>query len=202
MKGESVILIVTIFFIVNAYKDNKYSDYLKSMKKYYNMAIIGFAGLSFYLFIKKYPSHAYSGISAARQLVKTLPVDQSASYLFDPLFQNVDFGFTKKPPLNPIPSPSSIYQRPVDRITTTLDGGSGFGAEKTTKRSVSETKKKFVASEQNWKCGQCQNQLNAWFEIDHKHSLEKGGTNHISNLVALCRECHGKKTAMERMGVF
>ncbi|ADX06489.1 hypothetical protein 162276082 [Organic Lake phycodnavirus 2] len=52
---------------------------------------------------------------------------------------------------------------------------------------------------QNWKCGECQKQLPAWFEVDHTIRLEHGGTNEISNLVALCRDCHGKKTAMENM---
>ena len=68
-----------------------------------------------------------------------------------------------------------------------------------TKRSVSETKKKFVAARQGWKCGDCGNQLSAWFEVDHKIRLEYGGSNHIDNLVALCRECHGKKTAIENL---
>ena len=68
-----------------------------------------------------------------------------------------------------------------------------------TKRSVSETKKKYVASQQDWKCGECNKQLNAWFEVDHKVRLEYGGGNEVGNLVALCRECHGKKTAMENM---
>jgi 5-methylcytosine-specific restriction endonuclease McrA len=70
---------------------------------------------------------------------------------------------------------------------------------KKTKRSVSETKKKFVAARQGWKCGDCQDQLNAWFEVDHKIRLEYGGSNHIDNLVALCRDCHGEKTAMENL---
>ena len=62
-----------------------------------------------------------------------------------------------------------------------------------------ETKKKYVAAQQNWKCGDCGEQLNAWFEVDHKIRLEHGGGNDVQNLVALCRECHGKKTAMENM---
>ena len=70
--------------------------------------------------------------------------------------------------------------------------------KKGTKRSVSETKKKFVASNQNWQCGACRKQLNAWFEIDHNVRLEHGGSNHVDNLVALCRECHGKKTTIEK----
>ena len=40
--------------------------------------------------------------------------------------------------------------------------------EKKIKRSVSETKKKYVASMQDWKCGGYDSKLNAWYEIDHK----------------------------------
>ena len=67
------------------------------------------------------------------------------------------------------------------------------------KRSVSETKKKYVASGQNWLCGDCGDKLSAWFEIDHAIRLDRGGSNEVENLVALCRNCHGKKTAMENM---
>ena len=67
------------------------------------------------------------------------------------------------------------------------------------KRSVSETKKKYVAAQQHWNCAHCNNELTAWFEIDHKVRLEDGGSNHVDNLVALCRECHGKKTGMENL---
>ena len=68
-----------------------------------------------------------------------------------------------------------------------------------TKRSVSETKKKYVASSQDWKCGQCKQQLDHTFEIDHKIRLEYGGGNDVQNLIALCRNCHGRKTASENM---
>jgi 5-methylcytosine-specific restriction endonuclease McrA len=91
--------------------------------------------------------------------------------------------------------------------SSSYGGTGGTGGEtkmmnsgkRATKRSVSETKKKFVASRQNWKCGDCSQQLNAWFEIDHKVRLEHGGSNHVDNLVALCRECHGKKTTIENL---
>ena len=69
----------------------------------------------------------------------------------------------------------------------------------TFKRNVSETKKKHVASLQNWRCGHCKDQLTAWFEIDHVIRLDCGGGNEIENLSALCRNCHGKKTAYENM---
>ena len=52
---------------------------------------------------------------------------------------------------------------------------------------------------QDWKCGDCRQKLNAWFEVDHKTRLEYGGSNEVDNLVALCRNCHGKKTAFENM---
>ena len=68
-----------------------------------------------------------------------------------------------------------------------------------TKRSVSETKKKYVAAQQEWKCGHCESQLDHTFEIDHKVRLEYGGGNDVQNLIALCRNCHGKKTASENM---
>ena len=71
--------------------------------------------------------------------------------------------------------------------------------KKGTKRCVSETKKKYVAAEQGWKCGACKKQLPAWYEVDHTVRLEHGGSNHIDNLVALCRDCHGQKTANENL---
>jgi 5-methylcytosine-specific restriction endonuclease McrA len=203
MKGEIIIFIITAFFILNTYHDNKYTQYLKSMKKYYTMAIIGFAGLSFYLFIKKYPNQAFTGIGAARQLLKTLPVDKSAGYLFDPIvngtFNTTFFNKDIKPYTGGINNVSSIDS--MSSINNINKRTNNETKQSTTKRSVSETKKKYIASQQGWKCGNCNNQLNAWFEVDHKHSLETGGTNHISNLIALCRECHGKKTAFERMGI-
>lgn len=202
MKADLLVLIITVFFIANAYQDNKYTKYLKSMKKYYNMALVGFAGLSFYLFMKKYPSHAYSGIGAARELLKTLPVDSSAGYMFDPIFNTVDINLSKQHYQQPNTVMSTVYAiSPTTEKQTHTPVSTDTSTQKTTKRSVSETKKKYVASQQGWKCGHCQSQLNAWFEVDHKHSLETGGSNHVSNLVALCRECHGKKTSMERMGM-
>jgi hypothetical protein len=80
--------------------------------------------------------------------------------------------------------------------------GANMGAnagQPNTKRSVSETKKKFVAAQQGWTCGACKKQLPAWFEVDHKTRLDQGGSNHVDNLVALCRDCHGKKTAFENL---
>ena len=66
-------------------------------------------------------------------------------------------------------------------------------------RKVSESTKKMVASNQQWRCFMCHNLLDYSYEIDHNVPLFAGGTNHISNLHALCRNCHGKKTIAERV---
>lgn len=65
-------------------------------------------------------------------------------------------------------------------------------------RSVSQTTKKIVASNQQWKCNICRNLLNYTYEIDHIIPLYKGGTNNPNNLQALCRNCHGEKTVMDK----
>ena len=83
-------------------------------------------------------------------------------------------------------------QNSVNKIMTSGKTGGGTGP---TKRSVSESKKKFVAAQQGWKCGDCKRKLPGWFEVDHVIPLQHGGSNAVDNLVALCRDCHGKKTA-------
>ena len=69
--------------------------------------------------------------------------------------------------------------------------------KKTTKsiRNVPESVKKYVAANQYWKCKNCKNLLDETYEIDHILALEDNGTNDLENLQALCRNCHGKKTA-------
>ena len=62
------------------------------------------------------------------------------------------------------------------------------------KRKVTQLQKKVVASKQKWNCGHCKKTLDASFEVDHIVPLYKGGTNDSSNLMALCRNCHGMKT--------
>mgnify|MGYP006089445421 CR=1 FL=1 len=62
------------------------------------------------------------------------------------------------------------------------------------KRKLSNTHKKFIASSQKWRCNICKNTLDHTYEIDHINPLYKGGNNLTNNLQALCRNCHGKKT--------
>ena len=69
---------------------------------------------------------------------------------------------------------------------------------KTTKRNITNTEKKIVASNQQWKCNICHNILDYTYEVDHIKALYQGGDNNLVNLQALCRNCHGKKTVLER----
>ena len=69
------------------------------------------------------------------------------------------------------------------------------------KRNVTSLTKKMVASNQEWKCGTCGQILDFTYEIDHHIPLFKGGTNDVSNLIALCRNCHGKKTLIENNNI-
>jgi hypothetical protein len=75
-------------------------------------------------------------------------------------------------------------------------GGRVYGTEK---RNVTNLMKKKVAADQRWICAHCQETLDESYEVDHKLALYRGGTNEIENLVALCRNCHGKKTMAERL---
>ena len=66
------------------------------------------------------------------------------------------------------------------------------------KRAVTDAQKKKVAAGQMWKCATCKATLSHVFEVDHIKPLFLGGGNTGDNLQALCRECHGKKTADDK----
>jgi hypothetical protein len=160
---------------------------MMSFKKYYTMIFYGILGIGIVLLLKqKNWSERKQMLANANNLVQYMPIDKTAMSLLNPLF---DFTNTTKEfhddNDNPLPfNAKNSFQ------------GSGFPA---TKRNVSETKKKFVASSQDWKCGDCQQQLDHTYEIDHRLRLQYGGSNDINNLVALCPHCHRKKTATEIM---
>ena len=85
-----------------------------------------------------------------------------------------------------------------DDIINTLKTKKMTNEEKN-KRNVSNTVKKLIAANQQWKCNKCQELLDASYEVDHVIPLYKNGTNHVNNLQVLCRNCHGKKTILDRL---
>jgi hypothetical protein len=193
MKLELIIFGITGFLLYNSYHDGKYTKYFMSYKKYIQMATIALVGFSLYIMIKRNPLQTKNLLLYANNAVKYMPIDKTSMSMISPIFDftnnNKNFMENFNSDLNPGYSFNTSPQE--QRI---LHSG-----HKATKRSVSETKKKYVASNQNWKCGDCGIKLPGWFEVDHKIRLEHGGGNDVGNLVALCRECHGKKTAMENM---
>jgi len=192
MKLELIIFGIAGFLIYNTYRGNKYSKVLLSYKKYYQMIIIAIVAFSIYMLVRRDPTKSKQMLLYANNMIKYMPIDKSSMSIISPIFDftntnkgfmgemntNIDAGYNSIIPPNPLGINS---------------------ARKATKRSVSETKKKYVAYLQDWNCGKCNNRLNHTFEVDHKIRLENGGGNDVSNLVALCRECHGRKTAFENM---
>ena len=158
------------------------------------MAIIAIVGISIWLLLKRDPEKCKNILLYANNMVKYMPIDKGSMNMISPIldFTQGEGGFMYQM------NRQEQQERKILESGHAIGGGSGSGG-KATKRSVSETKKKYVDSQQNWKCGKCNKQLNAWFEVDHKVRLEYGGGNEVENLVALCRECHGRKTAMENM---
>ena len=176
MKINFVIFLITAFLIANTYYDGKFTEYLMKGKKYYKMATFAFVGLSIYLFINKNPGESKNLVKHATDLIRYMPVDSNTSDMLTPLFD-----FT-----NARDKLNQLNQTPQMKRMMNSGGGS--------KRCVSETKKKYVASKQGWKCNSCGEQLNHTFQVDHKIDLQDGGSNHVDNLIACCRNCHGKKT--------
>ena len=159
------------------------------------MAFIAFIALCFYIMIKRNPSQTKNMLLYTNNMIKYMPIDKSSMDMISPIFDlsTKSRGFMEgfNTELNPgfNYDPTIIAQQQRNLLS----------GPKPVKRSVSETKKKYVASMQDWKCGQCNKKLSHTFEVDHKIRLEHGGGNDVTNLVALCRECHGEKTAMENM---
>ena len=147
MRPELWVLIVAGFFAVNAYYDNKYLKILKSWKKYYQMAGIAFVGISSYAYIKKFPEKSHGFIHNANGFIKHLPIDSDAGDFLSPMLD-----LTKKSffgPATNVDYKDTNQQIPPQQKRMMASG------KNSNKRSVSETKKKYVASIQDWKCGNC-----------------------------------------------
>jgi len=173
MKPSFLIIIITALLAYNTYYDNFLIKTFTTYQKYYKIAGIIILGIGFYIMVQRNPKESVNTMNALNQYINVMPIDKQSKDLITPFL---------------------TYNKKEERGTNRLLQNS-----RTHKRSVSETKKKFVASNQNWCCGDCKEKLPAWFEVDHKQRLDQGGSNDISNLVALCRNCHGKKTSLENI---
>jgi hypothetical protein len=179
------IVILTICFICYDGYYNRFGrlHHYWGLRRHAKLACMCAGALIFYLSMRTSPIHSqqmmihlYNAMGGKR----SIPWSPEAMRAVAPV---TDFTSMATSPPAPVPVP---YTAPT-------------GGTKATKRCVSETKKKFVAARQNWTCDVCHKMLTHTYEIDHRTRLEFGGSNDADNLVALCRECHGQKTAMENM---
>ncbi len=208
MRIELWIFFITAFLIYNTYYDGKYTKLLKDNMKYIKIGIIGFGGLILYLFLKRHPGESHSLFKHAAAIIKYMPIDKNSKSLVSPFLDITNnssfFSPQKVSNTNDVngnisPAMQSNQGNNYNHYGGGSRGSSNNNFRKPIKRSVSETKKKYVASSQSWTCNHCKQQLDATYEIDHVIELQNGGTNDITNLVALCRNCHGKKTMMNRL---
>jgi len=186
MKINFLIFVITAFLVANTYYDGKFTEYILKGKKYFRMATFAFVGLSIYLFINKNPNETKNLVKHATDLIKYMPVDNNTRDMLTPIFD-----FTNaRDKVNELGQQSNISYKIQPQMPNPINS-----RYTNTKRSVSETKKKYVASQQSWKCNMCNQQLTHTFQVDHKIDLQFGGTNEVSNLAALCNNCHANKTS-------
>lgn len=211
VKTEYIVFIITAVLIVNTYYDGHLIKMFQSNQKWIKMATFGFVGLSLFMFLRRNPENSRQLFYHANDIIKYMPISKGTADMITPFFD-----MTGVPPPHGGCAIGGAMSSAMGARTAqpSFGGGTPGGTpgghpgmssserrvlnsgKGSSKRSVSETKKKYVAAQQGWKCGDCQRQLPAWFEVDHVIALEHGGSNHVDNLVALCRDCHGKKTAM------
>ena len=214
VKAEYIVFIVAAFLIVNTYYDGHLMKMFQSNQKWMKMAMFAFAGLSLFLFLRRNPENSRQLMYHANDIIKYMPISKGTADMITPFFDMTrvsppnDGGAMGGASGGAMGGASGGAMSSAMGAPSSHGGGGGGGGgspaerrilnsgKNSSKRSVSETKKKYVAAQQGWKCGDCQRQLPAWFEVDHVIALEHGGSNHVDNLVALCRDCHGKKTAM------
>lgn len=191
MRLELWLFLITCAIVLHIHSDGKYLKMVMGYQKQMKMAGVILVAFVLYVLLKKNPANAQNILLTSNEYLKYLPVDKNTSSMISPILDFTAKHSYANDMSNPIVRVPNAHSRAKEIM---MNSG-----KKGTKRSVSETKKKFVASRQAWKCNGCSEQLNAWFEVDHVIRLEHGGSNHVDNLVALCRECHGKKTTIENL---
>jgi hypothetical protein len=160
MRIEIILFLITAFLVANIYTDGKYYKLLLSWKKYYQMAGIVFGAFVLYWLLKKNPKRAGEMIRTSNEYLKYLPIDHNTSSFISPILD-----FTAKQSYGEAAATGAIAGASANPILNLFQPGPTYSEKRIlesggktieipqqkTKRSVSETKKKFVASRQNWK---------------------------------------------------
>ena len=199
MKLELAFLAIVVFFIYNTLHDGIYIKNIFKYKKHFQIAVICIIGFSLYLLFKRDPLRLKKILLSSTNMIKYMPIDKNSMDLISPIidFSNSDKSFMND--LNESLHENYSHANVLNGLSNSNTNNTGNANNKSTKRSVSETKKKYVAASQDWICKRCNNKLNAYFEVDHVIRLQNGGSNEVANLVALCPGCHREKSALETM---
>ena len=201
MRIEIIILLVAGLVAFNIYTEGKYLKTIMQYKKYWQIGAVALGALVMCWLLRRDPSRAKDMLESTQSYLKYMPLDSRTTSMISPLLD-----FTGKNAF----SSADIGGRPVMALdglgaaSGTVTGGGDVAVTNSSgiqrhKRSVSETKKKFVAARQKWLCKECGTMLTATYEIDHIIRLDRGGSNHVDNLAALCPNCHRQKTMIENL---
>jgi hypothetical protein len=163
-----------------------------TLKRYGQAAMIALVGLGVLVLVNRPGADKMGMMQTASNVVSAMPTSATTSLL------QSGIGFMGGHAATLTPSPTHVNN---NRFGGGSGSGSGAGAGGVTvpKRSVSDARKKVVAAGQGWTCAHCHETLEASYEVDHVVELQDGGTNDASNLMALCRNCHGRKTLDQRL---
>jgi hypothetical protein len=174
-----LLIIIICIVILNYYFDN---SYIKKVYKY----LKGIGVIILFFLLYKYYGNADLKESIIQSISKVdkVPIDRT--------YSDIGKFLSKK---------SVIDFDNSNSITTSNKPIQNTNSSDRTKRNVTNGQKKYIASIQKWRCGHCNELLDASYEVDHILALYKGGTNELNNLVALCRNCHGIKTTKERLNL-
>lgn len=198
MKFEVLLVAVIGAFLYDAYYcGGKYLRWIQSLRRYYKTAMYIAGAIFLYTLIKSGDRRANDVVYHGFNFLRALPLERSYVNGLSPVFDMTSGGGSAGPDDEGFMT--EINASGVSRINPLFPARVPRRGMLATKRSVSEAKKRYVAASQNWQCANCQQLLNHTFEVDHKTRLEFGGSNDVSNLSALCRNCHGIKTARENI---
>jgi len=85
----------------------------------------------------------------------------------------------------------------MDTMQQKIDNLSQHRKSRDKRKHISKSVKQTIIGKQQNACGECKRVLSSFYQIDHIIALQFGGTDDESNLMALCCECHAKKSITE-----
>jgi len=182
---DLLVFLIAGLIMYNIYTDGRFLHNLLSYKKYYKMAGVFFLAVLFYWVFKTDPKRAEEFVQQSNEYLKYMPVDRNVTSILNPILDMTQRQSFSNNDIN-----NDVLMNPVVSLPKPVSA---------TKRNVSESRKKLVASSQDWKCGRCGKKLEYNFQVDHIVRLQYGGSNELDNLTALCPDCHSKKTILENL---